>query len=263
MMNICFTSGSPTSAALARQGQPRAGEFLTVRCAGGQAVWMSLETIHPRKKLPIAKLAIGGAVLAVVVVLALRGVKFGPLIDQGVDLIRDAGPVAFFVAMALLPAAGAPLFAFSLAAGEAFAARMTMTGVVATAALAIALNLALTYWLARYALRPLLARLVARYGYAVPRVTAQNALGVALLVRLTPGPPFFLQGYLLGLGEVPFRLYMIVSWVAVMPWAVSFIVLGKAAREGSFGQIGAILGGLVVIVVIVQVVRRKYAKREA
>jgi len=222
-----------------------------------------LEMTQPKKKLPLVKLAIGCVVLALIGVLVLRGVKFGPLIDRGVELIRDAGPVAFFTAMALLPAAGAPLFAFSLAAGEAFAARMTMAGVIVTASAAIALNLALTYWLARYALRPLLARLVARYGYEVPRVTPDNALGVALLVRLTPGPPFFFQGYLLGLAEVPFRLYMIVSWLAVLPWAIAFIVLGKAAREGNFGKIGMMLGVLVVTVAVVQLLRRKFAKREA
>lgn len=194
--------------------------------------------------------------------LFLRGVNVGDLLDRGLALVRGGGPVLFFAAEALLPALGAPLAAFNLVAGEAFAPQMTMPGVVAAAMVAIALNLALTYWLARHAFRPFLTKLVARYGYTVPRVTAANALTVSLVVRLTPGPPFFLQGYLLGLAEVPFRLYMIVSWLAVLPWAVAFIVLGKAAREGSFGKIVTAVGLIVVAVVAVQLIRRRLARRE-
>lgn len=226
---------------------------------------MSAETPLPKKKLPILKLAIVGVVLAVVGLVALREIGVARLVelfDQFVAVIRDMGPWVFFTAMTILPAMGAPLMAFNLVAGEAFAPQMTMPGVIVTVAAAIAANLALTYWLSRYALRPLLTRLVARYGYSVPRVTRQNALTVTLLVRLTPGPPYFLQGYLLGLAEVPLRLFMIVSWLAVVPLAVSAVVLGKAAREGHLGKIGIVLGVMVLVVVGVQFVRRKVTRRE-
>ena len=53
---------------------------------------------------------------------------------------------------------------------------------------------------------------------------------------------------------------MIVSWLAVLPIALSAVVLGKAAREGNIGKIAAVLGIMVVAVVAVQVVRRKFAK---
>jgi hypothetical protein len=48
-----------------------------------------------------------------------------------------------------------------------------------------------------------------------------------------------------------------------MPLALSFVLLGKAAREGHFGKIGAVLGLIVVAVVVVQIVRRRVVKREA
>ncbi len=248
-----------------REGYPAWAEVLTVARWRRQAGAMSSESVQRRKKLPVVKLAIVGVVLAIGGLLLLREVGLAQLVewlDRFVGLIRDMGPWVFFTAMAILPAAGAPLTAFNLVAGEAFAPRMTMPGVIVTVALVIALNLALTYWLARYALRPLLTRLVTRYGYSVPRIDAKNALIVSLLVRLTPGPPFFFQSYLLGLAEVPFRLYMIVSWLAVLPLALAVVMLGKAAREGSLGKIVAVLGLMVVAVVTVQLVRRKIAKRE-
>ena len=150
---------------------------------------MSLETAQLQKKLPIVRLAIAGVVVAIIGLVVLREIGMVRLVawfDLFVTAIRDMGPWVFFSAMTVLPAMGAPLMAFNLVAGEAFAAQMTMPGVIVTVALAIAANLALTYWLARYALRPLLTRVVARYGYNVPRVTKENALTVTLLVRLTP-----------------------------------------------------------------------------
>ena len=240
-------------------------EVLTVPSEGGQAGSMSLEPTSPAKKIPIVKLVIAGVVLGIIGLFVLREVGLTRLVewfDRCVTLIRDMGPWAFFSAMALLPAVGAPLSAFNLVAGEAFAPRMTMLGVIVTVAVAIAANLALTYWLARYAMRPMLTRLVARYGYAVPRITPKNALTMSLIVRLTPGPPFFFQSYLLGLAEVPFRLYMLVSWLAVLPLALSVVMLGKAAREGNMGKIAVVFGVMVVAVVAVQIVRQKIAKRE-
>lgn len=227
---------------------------------------MSIAMTPPKRKLPVVRLAIGGVVLAVVGIVILHRIGMEQLVawlDLFVALIRDLGPWVFFAAMAVLPAVGAPLMAFSLVAGEAFAPRMTMPGVIITAAVAIAANLAFTYWLGRYALRPMLTRLVARYGYSIPRVTPANAFTVTLLVRLTPGPPFFLQNYLLGLAEVPFRLFMIVSWLAVQPVAISAVLLGKVAREGSLGKIVAVLGVMVAVVIIIPIVRRKLAKRES
>lgn len=222
---------------------------------------MSSQIPPKKKKLPWLKLAVLAAVLLGGAVLLLRGSNPRELVDQGMGLIRAAGPVAFFAGMAILPAAGAPLMAFTLSAGEAFGVQLSMGGVIALSLTMIAVNLALTYWLARYALRPALTNLVIRYGYKVPSITPKNALSVALVVRLTPGPPFFLQGYILGLAEVPFKLYMLVSWLCVMPWAVGAIVMGQGILNGNFKVAATGLGLIVVAVVIVQVVRKKYAKR--
>jgi uncharacterized membrane protein YdjX (TVP38/TMEM64 family) len=209
---------------------------------------------------------IKGVVLGVVVlgvgVLALRGVDFRVLITQAMVVIREAGPWVFFGAMAVLPVIGAPLSAFTMTAGTAFASQMTIGGVLAATLVAIGVNLALTYWLARRAVRPLLERLLKRFGYAVPRVTADNALSIALLVRLTPGPPFFLQSYILGFAEVPFRLYMVVSWLCVLPWAVGAVVLGRGLFEGNFKVVAMGLGVIVAAVAAVHLIRRKLAKRE-
>ena len=218
------------------------------------------------KRAPLRGPLIKGGVLVLAVLVvgafALRGVPVRDGIDQGMTIVRSAGPWVFFFAMAVLPLFGAPLLAFTIPAGEAFAGQMTLGGVIAAALAAIALNLALTYWLAHRAVRPLLERLTERFGYTVPRVTPGNALTVALLVRLTPGPPFFLQSYLLGLAAIPFRLYMFVSWFCVLPWAVGAVVLGRGVLNGNFKMAVMGVGVIIATVAAVQLIRRKVAKRE-
>jgi len=214
-----------------------------------------------RKKLPLVPLAVAAVVVLAGAWLVLRELHLNPIAlkDRMMDLVRGAGPWVFFAAEAVLPALGAPLIAFNLVAGEAFVPQMGLPGVIAAALAAIAVNLALSYWLARYAVRPLLARLAAIYGYGIPRLTANNALSVTLLLRLTPGPPYCLQSYLLGLAEVPFRLYLITSWICLLPWSIGALVLGEGVMNGNFKLA---LGGLAVIavaVLLVQRIRRAYA----
>ena len=96
----------------------------------------------------------------------------------------------------------------------------------------------------------------------MPRVTKENALTVTLVVRLTPGPPYAIQGYLLGLAEVPFGLYMLVSWPVQAAWGVGAIVLGQGILNGNFKLAAAGLAVLVAVVAAVQWLRKKLAKRE-
>lgn len=226
---------------------------------------MSLETTQPKKKLPVLKLALAALVVAIVGLVVIREVgatRLLALLDQAVATIRAFGPWAFFGAMAILPAIGVPMLAFTIPAGEAFAPLMGLGGVIAAALVVIAFNLALSYWVARYALRPLLTRLLKRYGYSVPSITPKNALSVLLVVRLTPGPPYAFQCFLLGVAETPFRLYMIVSWLAILPYALAAIILGQGLRNGNFGLIFAAIGVVVVATVGVQWLRKKYSARE-
>ncbi len=214
-----------------------------------------------RRKLPLIKLSILAIALAAAAIVVLRGVDYRGLAHHGLADIREAGPWAFFAGIAVLPAVGAPLSAFTLVSGEAFAARMTMGGVIAAVLAAIAANLALTYWLARYALRPILSKVTQRYGYKIPTVSAGNALTITLLLRLTIGPPFFMQSYILGLAEVPFRLYMITSWLCVLPAAVAGVVLGRGVFNGNFWMISVGMMVIAVTTIALHWIRKRYAAR--
>jgi uncharacterized membrane protein YdjX (TVP38/TMEM64 family) len=224
---------------------------------------MSPDAPRARRKIPVLKISVAAVVVLAVAFLVLRGVDYKDLGEHGFAYIRAAGPWVFFSAAAVLPAFSAPLSAFSLTAGEAFGRQMTMPGVIAAMLAAIAFNLAFTYWLARYALHPLLSRVTEHYGYTIPRVTRENAVAVALVLRLTPGPPFFMQSYILGLAHMPFRLYMVVSFLSSIPMTLALVILGKGVFNGNISLVLTGAGVIVAASVCVHWMRKRYAARTA
>lgn len=217
-------------------------------------------------KVPVGllvKLGIVAAVGVVGAVLVLRGVDVRGLIDQLFAMVRDAGPVVYFGAMAVLPVLGFPISPFYLTAGEAFAPQMTLPGVLVAALAANTVQFALSFWLAHRALRPAVEWVLSHTKYRVPRVKPENELTIAMLTRVTPGPPLFLQSYLLGLSGVRFRTYMLVSVGVQALTGSAFIVFGKALMSGKGGM--ALLGLLVLVaaVALVQLLRKRFTKRDA
>ena len=72
-------------------------------------------------KIVIALVVLGAAAFFV-----LRGVNVRELIEKVMSVIRDAGPFAFFAAMAILPGLGVPVMPFHLTAGSAFGEQLGM-----------------------------------------------------------------------------------------------------------------------------------------
>jgi uncharacterized membrane protein YdjX (TVP38/TMEM64 family) len=102
---------------------------------------------------------------------------------------------------------------------------------------------------------------VARSGHKVPQVVPEDQFEVTLLLRITPGPPFFLQNFLLGLAEIPFLRYLAISWTVIMLNTAGLVIFGKALVNGKGGD--AVLGVslFVAALLIIHLLRRHYAKR--
>ncbi len=209
----------------------------------------------------LIKLGLLTVVGIVVVVLLLRGVDLRGALHRTMEHVRAAGPWAFFTAMALLPAVGFPLMAFCFTAGPAFGSQLGLGGILACSAAAILVNILLTYWLARYALRPMLERWLFRLGYKIPVVEADQ-LEVTMLVRITPGPPFFVQSYLLGLARIPFRTYILPSFFVPMFNVTGVVMFGEAIAQGNakWAVVGVSL--LIAAGIGVHMLRKHYMKRK-
>jgi uncharacterized membrane protein YdjX (TVP38/TMEM64 family) len=162
--------------------------------------------------------------------------------------------------MALLPAAGFPLLAFTLAAGPVFGPTLGATWVIIWSLTAVVANLLLTYWLAHRALRPLVSLVLKYFGIPVPDVMAGGAWQITLIVRLTPGPPFWVQSYLLGLIRVPLLPYLAVSTFVMAGYIVA-LVCGGAAIANHNGRLAVVaIGVLVVSVAVLQLLRKRMAR---
>lgn len=223
----------------------------------------SATPLHPRRtkrRLALAAgLAVGGGVAAFVVA------KTG-LTDalQAVILhLREAGPLVFFVAMAVLPAVGFPLLAFTLAAGPVFGPTLGTGWVIVWSLGAVTANLLLTYWLANRAFRPLVTRVLGYFDFRLPENLAGSAWQLSLIVRLTPGPPFWVQSYLLGLVRVPLVPYLTVSLGVVAGYLIALIGGGEAVASGNGRLAFAAAGLLVVTIAVLQLLRQRAHRRQA
>jgi uncharacterized membrane protein YdjX (TVP38/TMEM64 family) len=211
----------------------------------------------------LIKLAVIGAAVGVAGVLILRGYDWRAIIEYCLNVIRDAGPWAFFGAMAVLPAGGFPLAPFTLTAGPAFGPSLGLPVVIALTCAAIFVNVLLSYVLARWLLHPLVEKLVIRLGYRMPRIGPDNYWDISILLRVTPGPPFFVQSYLLGLAHVPLRIYLICSLAVAWSYAAAFVVFGDALLHGRGRMVIVGFSLLGTLGVAAQLVRKHFARKRA
>jgi uncharacterized membrane protein YdjX (TVP38/TMEM64 family) len=184
------------------------------------------------------------------------------LSERCLAILTSCGPWAFFAAMALLPAVGMPLMAFSLTAGPAFGPSMGIGWVVAAGLAAITFNLLLTYWLARRALRPFLEKVMKRWGHRLPKLDVADTTDLIVAVRVIPGIPFFVQNYMLGLANAPLGKYLLISCAAQWTYAAGFILFGDALLHGKGKLIISALIVLVLAFVITHFLRRHLAGRK-
>jgi len=200
----------------------------------------------------------GGALVALIIKTGLMDTLHAVVLH-----LREAGPVVFFVAMALLPAAGFPLAAFTLAAGPVFGPTLGTGWVIVWSLTAVIANLLLSYWLANRAFRPLASRVLAYFDFRLPENPSGSAWQLSLIVRLTPGLPFWAQSYLLGLIRIPLIPYLTVSTGVMAGYIVALASGGEAIASGN-GRLALAAAGLLgVTIAVLQLLRQRAHRRQA
>lgn len=225
-----------------------------------------MKRISPKTRwLLLAGVAAAGLVACGAVWWGLHRLGYGmrESVDWVLAQVRSLGPAAFFGLMALLPALGAPLSLFTLTAGPVFTPVLGLPVVILLSLLSLGINLSLTYALARWFLRPWVERLCVWLGFTIPEVADVDQRSLVILVRVTPGPPYALQNYLLGMAKIPFATYFAISWVVVSAYGCAFIVFGDAIAQGK-GR-GAVLGAslLIALTVGIRFLRRWMQRKNA
>lgn len=230
-----------------------------------------MENTQPvdRRKLLVRLGAIAAALIALLVISVLLGLDLRACIQWaqaevkwGLDLIAGAGPVVFFSCMVLLPALGVPMLAFVLPAGALFGERFGLGGVIGLCLAAVTANMLLSYSLARWILRPWLSRLIVRLGYKMPELQGSDATDLLVIMRVTPGIPFFVQNYMSGLADIPLGRYLAISCLIAWSFNTAFVFFGDALLHGQGRLVMLGFGVIVALIAILHMVRHHYAKKK-
>jgi uncharacterized membrane protein YdjX (TVP38/TMEM64 family) len=170
-------------------------------------------------------------------------------------------PVALFVALVILPGLPIPASALLVTAGVVWRAQPVMA--CGLAFFAIALNVTWTYWLAAGLARNLVEKMLSKTKIAVPELPKGNHLKLILILKLTPGIPFFFANYLLGFLRAPFALFLPISLLSNGIIGSGIVLGGAGLADGNLklAKWAILLVG--VGVVLIQLVRRWLGRSKA
>lgn len=166
-----------------------------------------------------------------------------------------ARPWLLFAGLVLLPGLPVPTSALLFLAGTVWRDRPVVACAVCMAA--IALNMTWTYWLAAKPGRGLVEKFLAAGSFRIPELPQGNHLRLTLLLRLTPGIPFFFQNYLLGFLRAPFAMYLPVSVGCNALFSVGIVLSGAGMADGNLKPLITGVALIVVGGITVQMIRQK------
>ena len=197
---------------------------------------------------PILALSIAGAIalLGIAFLWFLRA-ELGELWQQLRILSRyleGVPPILYVFGFGVVTAIPIPSSPLILAAGAFYGFWMGLLVI----AVGLLITLSLSYWLALFALRDPIEKLLRWRGYTLPEFPTSDTAYFVLLVRFTPGVPLVFLNYLLGIARVPFKTYLIVSWPVVMLISIPFILAGSSVYEG---KLGLVIPGIFLILFLI------------
>jgi uncharacterized membrane protein YdjX (TVP38/TMEM64 family) len=119
--------------------------------------------------------------------------------------------------------------------------------------LALAVNLSWTYWFARKPGKSLVKWILSKTKYKLPEEQPENLPQWALILRLTPGVPFIFTNYILGLLEMPFRSYLLISLPILSITSCGYVlvfagIFGGEKLEESAERWAYTIGGITLVI---------------
>ncbi len=144
------------------------------------------------------------------------------------------GPPLFGAAYIVATIIFIPAAPLTLAAGAVFGIWTGMAIVSAGSTVAAAAS----FLIARYLAHGFVERRAAKSPRfrAIEQAIAQRGWKMIALLRLSPVVPFTLTNYLLGLTEIQFWPYVLVTWIAMLPATFLYIYLGYVGRAAASGH---------------------------
>ncbi len=177
------------------------------------------------------------------------------MIETILEALRGSPPWMFLLALSLLPLVGVPLSALWVITGVTFGTRDGFLLIMA----GMAINFALAYLISNRWLRGPLTRLFEKRGIRIPQAQPSEFVKLTIAIRIFPGLPNVMQSYLLGLANVPFRIYYFLSFPPQIAIAIGFVLFGESLANMKGG--GIIMAVLIIIaaVLFMSIIRKRRA----
>ena len=145
-----------------------------------------------------------------------------------VDFLQGIPPIWIFLAIAILPAIFFPVSPLLIAAAAIVEPRYAYVFCL----IALGVNMVISYYMARLG-RSFFFPMLEKRGISV-KDGSKASLRMIMLIRITPGVPFPVQNYLLGVMGVPFGKYFIISLAVQALYTYAFVIIGKSIFAGEF-----------------------------
>jgi uncharacterized membrane protein YdjX (TVP38/TMEM64 family) len=167
-----------------------------------------------------------------------------------IDSLGALGPLVFIVLYALAVVAAVPGSVLTIAAGAMFGSLLGVVVVSVASTLGAALAFAVARWFARDSVTRWLAG-NERFD-RLDRMTHRHGAIMVAITRLVPIFPFTFLNYGFGLTGVPFRTYVLWSWLCMLPGTILYVVGADAVTKGlAEGRVPWPLLGIVAVAALI------------
>jgi uncharacterized membrane protein YdjX (TVP38/TMEM64 family) len=147
-------------------------------------------------------------------------------------------PAWLFLAIAILPGFAFPSSPLLMLAGIVWGCNLRACAFVISA---LVLNIIWTHLLSAGPCRKIIARILGERWQRWQSMPRANLWKLALMLRITPGVPLFIQNYTLGLLGVPLLYSLAIAFPISWIYVGGFVLTGGAIFKG---QIGLVIAGV-------------------
>mgnify|MGYP001108574954 CR=1 FL=1 len=140
---------------------------------------------------------------------------------------ENTQPGLFILLMVVCPVFGVPISPFLVIAGIKFG----VWGGSLVTILSIPLHLGASFAIAHSLIHSRLQGFLERRGYHLPRIAERRVVPFTIVFTAVPGAPYAFKNYLLALGGVPLRYYLLICWPLEVGLCLPVVGLGGAASE--------------------------------
>lgn len=178
---------------------------------------------------------------------------FSAWLKTEISLLNGAPLILFPLAILILPIIGLPVSPVYLVAGGR---TENIWIIILLCFLGVVANMALGYFIAKKFANFVRPKIEAR-GIKIPVVAKDEQCDIIFLVRMIPGNPLTVQNYVLGLANVEFKRYMLVSMPVQLFQVAGYIYFSDGIINGDASNFFLGVSLLCVVAIIARIVQKR------